>query len=361
MQIIFYDAETSKMRSFDYSQMPNTLLTKEIMDLLSTIHECKGRQDLHAAIKPDVLNALVSVAKIQSTEASNRIEGIRTSDKRLQQIMDDKTDLTSRDEEEIAGYRDVLNTIHESYNYIGITPNTLLQLHRDLYRHTPSSFGGHFKITDNEIRGVRSDGSDYVRFKPTSAATTPYAIEQLCESLRFSINSETMDPLLASLLFVFDFTCIHPFNDGNGRMSRLLTLLLLYRAGYDVGKYISVEKEIERTKENYYEALAKSSEGWELGENDPSPFVQYMLGVIFAAYRELENRLSMVTEETLTKSDRIQKYLSSRLGKTSKSDIAQALPDISKSTIERTLSNLLKAGKIKKVGSGRGTTYVWNQ
>ncbi len=235
------------MRQFDYSKMPEGFLTRETMDLLSAVHEHRGRQKLYGEARPDVLEALIDVAKIQSAEASNRIEGVRTSDKRLKAIMADKTDPKSRDEEEITGYRDVLNVIHDSHDYLAVTPNVLLQLHRDLYRHTPSSMGGHFKIGDNEIRGTGKDGTEYVRFRTIPAIATPDAMEQLCGALRQAIEGETMDPLLASLLFVFDFTCVHPFNDGNGRMSRLLTLLLLYQNGYDVGKYISIEKEIQRT------------------------------------------------------------------------------------------------------------------
>ncbi len=347
------------MRQFDYSKMPEGLLTQETMDLLSAIHEHRGRQKLYQAAQTDVLGALVDVAKIQSTEASNRIEGIRTSDKRLKEIMADKTDLRSRDEEEIAGYRDVLATIHENHDHIDITPNVILQLHRSLYRHAPSSMGGHFKVGDNEIRGIRPDGTEYVRFRTTPAIATPDAMEQLCGALNDAFGQETMDPLLASLLFVFDFTCVHPFNDGNGRMSRLLTLLLLYKNGYEVGKYISIEKEIERTKGSYYDTLADSSAGWGVGANDPGPFVRYMLGVILAAYRDFEERVSLVSQRKVSKPERVEAYFSSKVGKVRKSDIAAALPDISETTIERTLANLVKVRKIEKVGAGRGTAYVW--
>lgn len=349
------------MRKFDYSKMPDHLLTKEIMELLALIHEYKGRQNFHSSVMPDVLEALVDVAKVQSTEASNKIEGIRTSAKRLKQIMEDKSDLKTRDEKEIAGYRDVLNTIHEHYEYIDINPNVLLQLHRDLFRHTSSSMGGHFKIGDNEIRGIREDGTQYVRFKTVPAIHTEQAISQLCKEYNQAIATETMDSLLASLLFVFDFTCIHPFNDGNGRMSRLLTLLLMYKIGYDVGKYISIEKEIERNKEGYYASLAESSVGWRENKNNPEPFVRYMLEVILAAYRDLEARMSLVSQAKGTKSERIELYMRGRIGKIRKSDIADALPDISETTIERTLASLLKSGHIEKIGAGRGTSYIWKE
>lgn len=347
------------MRQFDYSKIPAGFLTKETMDLLSAVHEHKGRQESHQFVKPDVLDALVGVAKVQSAEASNRIEGIRTSEKRLREIMAHKTDLKSRDEEEIAGYRDVLKLIHENYSFMSITPNILLQLHRELYRHTPSSMGGRFKSVDNEIRGIRADGTEYTRFSPIPAVATPEAMERLCDAFGQAIADESMDPLLASLLFVFDFTCVHPFSDGNGRMSRLLTLLLLYKTGYDVGKYISIEKEIERTKERYYEALEQSSRGWKKNENDPGPFVRYMLGVILAAYRDFEERVSLVSQGGATKPERIEAFVRSYMGKIRKADIVQALPDISETTVERTLAELLKDGKIEKIGAGRGTAYLW--
>ena len=347
------------MRQFDYTQVPQGLLTPETMGLLSAVHEYKGRQALCLNAKADVLDALTEVAKVQSTEASNRIEGIRTSDRRLRQIMSDKSDLRSRDEEEIAGYRDVLATIHESHDFIDVTPNVILQLHRQMYRHTPSSMGGHFKVGDNEVRGVRPDGTEYVRLKTVPAVATEDAMERLCSAYRDAVASESIDSLIASSMFVFDFTCIHPFNDGNGRMSRLLTLLLLYKAGYMVGKYVSLEKEVERTKGAYYDALAASSQGWHEGRNDPGPFVRYMLGAILAAYREFEERVSVVADSKLTKAERVEAVLRDSIGKVAKRDIAVACPDISQTTIERALSDLLAGGRIEKVGAGPATGYVW--
>ena len=347
------------MRQYDYTEVPPGLLTAETMSLIAAVRECRGRQALHLSARPDVLEAMTEVAKAQSTEASNRIEGIRTSDGRLQEIMADKTDLRSRDEEEIAGYRDVLGTVHESHEHPDVTPNVVLQLHRDLFRHTASSSGGRFKVGDNEIRGIREDGTEYVRFRPVPAVATPEATERLCAALRTGLAAEAFDPLLISLVFVLDFTCIHPFNDGNGRMSRLLTLLLLYKQGYLVGRYVSIEKEIERTKGAYYDALAASSAGWQEGANDPGPFVRYMLGVILAAYRDFENRVSAVSLAKLSKAERVEAVLRDSLGKVTKADIAEACPDISATTIERALSFLLKTGKIAKTGGGRGTGYVW--
>lgn len=347
------------MRTFDYSTTPEGLLTAETMHFISAIHEYKGRQDLYLSSQPAILDTMVEVAKVQSTETSNRLEGIHTSDKRLREIMQENTDLRSRDEEEIAGYRDVLKTIHESYEYIDVTPNIILQLHRNLYRHTASSMGGNFKIGDNEIHGIRNDGTEYVRFKTVPAVSTPDAMERLCAAFREGFGTGALDPLLISLEFVFDFTCIHPFNDGNGRISRLLTLLLLYKSGYKIGRYVSLEKEIERTKGEYYDALAVSSRGWENGTNDPGPFMRYMLGVILAAYHDFEDRAVAVSAAKLTKAERVEDVLQNSIGKITKSEIADACPDISITTIERVLSALLKTGKIRKVGGGRSTGYMW--
>lgn len=347
------------MRSFDYDTVPAGLLTVETMNLVSALHECRGQQSASLRVKSDVLDALVEVAKVQSADASNRIEGIRTSDRRLRQIMSEKTDLRSRDEEEIAGYRDVLQTVHERHDDIDVTPNVILQLHRDMYRHTPSSLGGRFKVGDNEIRGVRADGTEYVRFRPVPAVSTPDAMQRLCTAYNRAIAAGKADPLLVLLQFAFDFTCIHPFNDGNGRMSRLLTLLLLYKAGYMVGKYVSIEKEIERTKGAYYDALAASSDGWDRGANDPGPFVRYMLGVVLACYRDFERRVAAVTSARLSKAERVEAAVRTGVGKVTKADILQACPDISKVTVERALHALLEAGKVRKVGVNRATGYVW--
>lgn len=229
----------------------------------------------------------------QSTGASNRIENISTSDKRLRELMLEKAEPRNRDEREIAGYRYVLDLIHESHDDIPITPGVILQLHRDLYRYSGDSHAGTWKDSDNVIAERTSQGELVARFVPTPAAMTPAAAEAICEEYRKQMDTGTYDPLLASLVFVFDFVSIHPFNDGNGRMSRLLMLLLMYRSGYDMGKYVSIEKEIERTKETYYEALAASSQGWREGKGDYVPFVTYMLGIIDACYRELANRLSL--------------------------------------------------------------------
>ncbi len=347
------------MRRFDYSSFPGKLLTPEICNLLAAIHEYRGKQDLFITAKKDVLQTLLEVATIQSTDSSNRIEGIFTSDDRLKALVEEKTEPVSRSEREIAGYRDVLATIHGNHEYIPVTPNTILQLHRDLYAFQPTGIGGHWKSGDNFIAETDAVGKSHVRFSPTPAVETPEAMERLCCAYASALRQEVFDPILLAGLFIFDFLCIHPFNDGNGRMSRLLTLLLLYRCGYIVGKYISLEMLIERSKETYYEALRESSERWNTGENNYLPFLRYWLGMIIKAYREFEDRVThVIVNRKTTKAERIRLVFDSRLGRISKADIAEQCPDISIAMIERTLKELLDAGVIEKTGKGKMTAYV---
>lgn len=348
------------MKIFRYKEVDRELFIPEIMNLVSKIHEYKGKQELFIEAKPDILDAMLEVAKIQSTGASNRIEGIFTSDTRLDALVMEKAEPLSRNEEEIAGYREVLNIIHENYEYIPLKPSIILQLHRDLYKFHPSASGGVYKNQDNAIEEVDSDGASRIRFKPLSAFETPGAMERLCQTYQEAIREERIDPLILISKFVLDFLSIHPFNDGNGRMSRLLTLLLLYQQGYIVGKYISIEMIIEETKETYYEVLKKSSEGWHDDENSYLPFVQYYIGVILNAYKEFSNRVETVTVQGLSKSERVRDLFDNRLGKISKGDIRKICPDISVATIEKTLTELVKEAYIIKVGSGRATAYIKN-
>ena len=349
------------MRTYDYNKKWQQLLTPEIVTMLSQIHEFKGEQNLFIEAQSDTLTQLVEIAKIQSTEASNKIEGIFTSDERLKKLVTNKTTPRSRNEQEIAGYRDVLSTIHDSYEFIPVRPSILLQLHRDLYKFSGKSIGGAYKKADNVIAEEDNEGNRFIRFQPIPAWETPKSIEALCDAFDDAIARNEADPLLIIPMFILDFLCIHPFNDGNGRMSRLLTLLLLYRAGYIVGKYISIEKVIETTKDTYYEALQSSSQGWHEEENDYAHFVRYMLGVILSAYRDFSSRVRVLTTSGLSKPDRIREIIKDTLGKITKTEIMQKCPDISQVTVQRTLNDLIKNGDIIKIGGGRYTSYIWNR
>ena len=348
------------MRNYSYENKWQKLLIPEIVSLLTQIHEYKGEQTLFIEAKADTLTQLVEVAKIQSTEASNKIEGIYTSDDRLKSRVTNKTTPRTRNEQEIAGYRDVLATIHENHDYIPVKPSIILQLHRDLYKFSGKSIGGKYKGSDNVIEEEDEAGNRRVRFQPLSAFETPGAIDEICAAFDEMMAKNEADPLLLIPMFVLDFLCIHPFNDGNGRMSRLLTLLLLYRAGYIVGKYISIEKMIENTKETYYEALQNSSANWHEGDNDYIPFVQYTLAVIVAAYREFSSRVKLLSSNDLSKPERIREIIKETLGRITKTEIMKKCPDISQVTVQRALNDLLKSGEILKIGGGRYTTYMWN-
>ncbi|NSE51682.1 Fic family protein [Coprococcus eutactus] len=345
------------MRDYNYKEKWHKLLTPEIVKKLTLINEYKGEQRLFIEAHKDELIELVEIAKIQSTEASNRIEGIFTADDRIKSLVQAKTTPRDRDEAEIAGYRDVLNTIHENYDYIPINANYILQLHRDLYKFLGSTEGGRFKTSDNIIRETDADGNECVRFRPVPAWETAPSIDELCKSYH-EAKSEA-DPLLLSLMFILDFLCIHPFNDGNGRMSRLLTLLLLYQSGFIVGKYISIERIIEESKETYYEVLQDSSINWHENENDYKPFVNYMLGVVVNAYKEFESRVELLTNPNLSKADRVREIIRKHIGTITKAELLNMNPDISDTTIQRALADLLKNGEIEKIGGGRYTKYVW--
>ena len=346
------------MHIFDYKETPKHLLTPDIVNMLSSLHEFRGKQELYIEAESDVLTALLDIAKIQSTKASNKIEGIYTSDERLEALVMEKSEPRNRSEEEIAGYREVLATVHDSYEYIPIRPNNILQLHRDLYSFSSSDTGGRYKNTDNVIAESGKDGQQRVRFIPVSAFQTPEAMENLCDEFNNAIARSEYDPLLLIPMFILDFLCIHPFNDGNGRMSRLLTLLLLYRSGYIVGKYISMEMLIEKTKDTYYEALQNSSIEWHNNRSDYTSFVRYYLGVLLKGYNEFQDRIEHLKYRKLSKADRVKAVFEKRLGTVKKSDIATLCPDISETTIERTLKELLETGFIEKVGKGRTTGYT---
>ena len=348
------------MRAFHYKTEYQKLLTPEIVSYLTQIHEQKERQNSLSDAQKDVLEELPELAMIQSTEASNRIEGIITTDDRLKLLVMNKTTPKNRSEREIAGYRDVLNTIHENYPYIPLRPGMILQLHRDLYKFSGLAIGGSFKNTDNVIAETLPDGTKRVRFQPVPAWETPEAMETLCKAINEALNDPEMDDLLLIPMFILDFLCIHPFNDGNGRMSRLLTLLLLYRAGYPIGKYVSLERLIADSKESYYEALQASSEGWHQEKNDYLPFVRYTLGVILAAYREFADRAELLLEAGNSKPGRIRRLIRGATGRITKSEIMAQCPDISQITVQRALKALLDSGEILKIGGGRYTSYVWN-
>lgn len=348
------------MRNFDYKKLSRQTWDNDILLLCSKIHECKGRQDLFVRQKPAQLNRLIEIARIQSTEASNSIEGIVTTSTRIKQLVNDKTTPKNRDEKEILGYRDVLNTIHESYEFIDISPNHILQLHRDLLKHAGFTYGGSFKNTQNYIKETRPDGSEVTRFTPVPPYETPKAIEDICRSYAETAALEIVDPLILVPAFICDFLCIHPFNDGNGRMSRLLTLLLLYKNGYAVGKYISIEKQIEKTKDVYYDVLQEIDYGWHEEKNDSTPFIKYMLQVVLASYLEFEERVGVMDDTGVKSSsyDVVKAYIETKIGKFTPADVLANCPGVGRTSVFNALKKLNEEGFIDKHGEGKGSFYV---
>ncbi len=347
------------MRDFDYSKLRESSWDAEVLSFVAQIREHKGKQDLHLRQKPVELERLVEVAKIQSTDSSNRIEGIGTSNARMKQLVEDRTTPRTRDEQVIVGYRDILNTIHESYEHIPLKGDVILQLHRDLLAYTDKTFGGKFKNTHNYINETHADGSSFTRFTPLEPFETPEAVDTICTSYRDALAKQVVDPLILVPIYICDFLCIHPFNDGNGRISRLLTTLLLYQSGFMVGKYISIEQKIERTKDTYYDVLGKVSSGWQEGKNDYTSFIKYFLGIVLSCYRDLEERLGSVDRKS-TPYEIVRKAVDNTLGVFTKAQILQLCPSIGSSSVEAALKRLKEEGCILRQGSGRNTAYVKN-
>ena len=345
------------MREFNYSKIKEQKWDLEVLSLIAGIYKYAGKQELYLKQRPDELEKLVEIAKVQSTQASNAIEGIVTTNIRIRQLVEEKTTPKNRDEAEIAGYRDVLNIIHESFDVIPVTKNYILQLHKILYSHMNNPIVGRTKTMQNYISATYPDGRTEVLFTPLDPFETPVALERICEEYNRVIGNLEIEPLIAIPVFIHDFLCIHPFNDGNGRMSRLLTTLLLYRSGFYVGRYISLEAKIAQNKDLYYEALKKAQNGWHEGEEDAVPFIKYLLGTILAAYKDFEDRFEIIGEK-MPALEMVRKATENKIGKFSKQDIRELCPSLSISSIEGSLRTLVEEGELMRGGSGKATYYV---
>ena len=345
------------MRTFNYSKIKDQKWDSEILGYIAAIYREVGKQEQYLKQRPEELEKLVEIAKIQSTEASNAIEGIVTTNTRIRQLVEEKTTPKNRDEQEIAGYRDVLNVIHDSFDAIPISRNYILQLHKIMYSHMNNPLAGQTKNVQNYISATYPDGHTGILFTPLSPFETPEALDKICEEYNRVIGNFEVEPLIAIPIFIHDFLCIHPFNDGNGRMSRLLTTLLLYRNGFYVGKYISLEAKIAKAKDLYYDALARSQDGWHEGCEDAVPFIKYLLSTILAAYKDFEDRFSIV-ETKLPAVEMVRKATQNKIGKFTKQDIRELCPSLSISSIEGSLRKLVKEGDLKREGSGKATYYI---
>lgn len=344
------------MRTFNYSEIRNQKWDSDILGLIAAIYKEAGKQELYLKRRPEELDKLVEIAKVQSTKASNAIEGIVTTNTRIRQLVGKKTTPKNRDEQEIAGYRDVLNMIHESFDAIPITQNYILQLHKILYSHMYNPMTGKTKSVQNYISATYPDGHVEILFTPLSPYETPEALDKICEEYNRVIGNMEVEPLIAIPVFIHDFLCIHPFNDGNGRMSRLLTTLLLYRSGFYVGKYISLEAKIAKNKDLYYEALGQAQSGWHEGAEDVVPFIKYLLGTILAAYKDFEDRFALV-EVKLPALETVRRATQNKIGRFTKQDIRELCPSLSVSSIEGALRKLVASGELKREGKGKNIGY----
>ena len=344
------------MRKFNYSKIREQKWDSDVLSLIAAIYKEAGKQELYLKQKPEELEKLVEIAKVQSTEASNAIEGIVTTSTRIRQLVEEKTAPKNRDEQEIAGYRDVLNIIHESFDAIPLTQNYILQLHKILYSHMNNPMAGKTKNVQNYISATYPDGHTETLFTPLSPFETPEALDAICNEYNRVIGNNELEPLIAIPVFIHDFLCIHPFNDGNGRMSRLLTTLLLYRSGFYVGKYISLEAKIAKNKDLYYDALGQSQHGWHEGKEDVVPFIKYLLGTILAAYKDFEDRFFLV-ETKHSALETVRLATQQKIGRFSKQDIRELCPSLSLSSLEGALRKMVAGGELRREGNGKNTCY----
>lgn len=358
--ILYYNLRENnggkEMRSFNYSAFKEQKWDSDILGLIAAIYKEAGKQEQYLKQRPQEMEKLIEIAKIQSTEASNAIEGIVTTSTRIKQLVEEKTTPRNRDEQEIAGYRDVLNVIHESFDAIPITQNYILQLHKMLYSHMNNPLAGRTKSVQNYISAAYPDGYTEILFTPLAPCETSEALDRICEEYNRVIGNLEVEPLIIIPIFIHDFLCIHPFNDGNGRMSRLLTTLLLYQNGFYIGKYISLEAKISKNKDLYYSAMSQSQTGWYEGKEDALPFIKYILGTILASYKDFEERTSLV-QEKLPALEMVRMASISKIGRFNKQDIRELCPTLSDSSIEGALRKLVAAGELKKEGKGKSTCY----
>lgn len=345
------------MRKFDYSFLDNGLLPANLINITGVIYSLKTGSEIRKDEFEKIFTELEKVAKVQSIKSSNAIEGIVTSDERIKEIVNKSSKPLNHNEAEIAGYRDALNEIHLNYELIEFNENTILRLHEMMMSYSGDEYGGKYKDEDNVILEIDNEGNRKVRFRPTVASETPKAMEQLILAYLDARDNSNINKLLLIPCVILDFLCIHPFKDGNGRMSRLLSLLLLYKNGFDVGKYISFEEQINKNKGYYYEALKESSTNWEKNGNTYIPYIENFLTTLYMCYKELDKRFNVVNSNKITKKARIEATVLNSLTAISKSEICEILPDVSPTTVEAVLGKMVKEGLIETIGNGRSTKY----
>lgn len=344
------------MKSFSDEYLNKIPIPPDLLNLTNALSEYKGKEALYAQQSPEVLEKLVETAKVESVESSNRIEGINVKHDRVEDIVKQRTAPRNRPEEEVAGYRDALDYIHTNYQAIPVSLNVILMFHEFLYKYTQAP-GGSFKREDNKIVDRMKDGSIRVRFQPPPASQTYDYMKGLVDRYQFISKQRNYSPLLLIPVFILDYLCIHPFQDGNGRTARLLGLLLLYHAGFNVGKYISLERIIEQSKETYYETLEKASRGWYDQAHDVEPWLRYFYGVLIAAYKEFESRVGVFRKDT-SKTDRVKTFIDKAIMPFSITDIEKACPNVSRDMIRLVLRELRDQDKIYSTSKGRGAKWI---
>jgi len=346
------------MRSLNPAFLATLSLTPEQASVLRRLGEYKGKQELYSRQTPEILESLKQSAIIESSESSPRIEGAVAPHERVVALVGRSTEPRDRSEREIAGYRDALALIHESARHMELTPNVIRQIHSILYRYMPQS-GGRWKATQNDIVEKDSRGTILrVRFSTLSPVATPQAMDDLTARYHEAVATERYEPLLLVPLAILDFLCIHPFTDGNGRVARLLTLMLLYHLDYQVGRFISLERIFEESKETYYETLESSSRGWHEGAHDVFPWVDYFWGVLLRAYAEFEERVGIIRTTWGSKTQQVRMAVDRRIGPFSIAQIARDCPRISRVMIKNVLGKLRDEGVISLEGRGRGARWV---
>ena len=349
----------SAMFSLRPAYLGTLAMPPRVAGILRRLGEHKGHQELFRKQAPEMLENLRRVALIESTESSNRLEGIvADNEKRLRALVNERSTPENRTEGEIAGYRDVLDTIHQNHANIPFSDRVVLQFHRDLLKYADGT-GGRWKVSANEIRETLPDGSKRIRFSPLAPHLTEDGMRDLHTDFHEAIKAGTWDPLLLIPFYILDFLCIHPFSDGNGRMARLLTLLALYHQDYEVGRYISLERIIEKTKESYYDTLLLSSQGWHEGKHDVWPWAEYFLGTLLAAYSEFETRFDRVSTGRGSKTDTVKNAISSFTADFSLTDLEKACPMVSRDMVRRVLADLKKQNQIECLG--RGPSAKWRR
>jgi len=348
------------MRTFDYSFLESGMLPAGLVNIVSAIAGLRERENERKENYPDVFTRLESIAKVQSVKGSNAIEGIVTSEQRINEIVNQNSAPLNHNEAEIAGYRDALNLVHTGFETLDIRENDILRLHEIMLSYAPVN-GGLYKQSDNVIMEVDASGARRVRFAPTPAVETAATMEQLIFAYMDARSNYNVNQLLLIPCVILDFLCIHPFADGNGRMSRLLSLLLLYKNGFDAGKYISFEEQINKGKADYYEALRLSSDKWHDKQNSYFPFIENFITTLLYCYKELDKRFSVVNAKKVTKQERVEATILNSLLPISKQEVCYVLPDVSPTTVEYVLANMVKGGLIEKIGTGRSTKYIKKQ